>query len=144
VKVLHELGMREESIKLLEAINNQIAGNSLNSQVVRHYIAQESQQREEIHFTAKELNRMAIKHFQNNRLLPALKAIKQALQLSPNNVKLLFSQLKILIKIKQEDQDTPEHQVLVEGILALLSTLNFEGKGLTKLNELTLQWQKLN
>ncbi|MFT6902224.1 MAG: tetratricopeptide (TPR) repeat protein [Colwellia sp.] len=144
VKVLHELGMREEAIKLLAAINNQIAGNSLNSQVVRHYIAQESQQREDIHFTAKELNCMAVEHFQKNRLLPALKAIKQALQLSPNNVKLLFSQLKILIKIKQEDQDTAEHQVLVEGILAVLSTLNFEGKGLATLNELTLKWQKLN
>jgi cytochrome c-type biogenesis protein CcmH/NrfG len=87
---------------------------------------------------------MAVEHFQKNRLLPALKAIKQALQLSPNNVKLLFSQLKILIKIKQEDQDTAEHQVLVEGILAVLSTLNFEGKGLATLNELTLKWQKLN
>jgi len=144
VKVLHELGMREEAIKLLEAINNQIAGNSLNSQVVRHYIAQESQQREEIHFTAKELNRMAVEHFQKHRLLPALKAIQQALQLSPDNVKLLFSQLKILIKIKQEDQGTAEHQVSVEGILAVFSTLNFEGKRLATLNELTLKWQKLN
>jgi hypothetical protein len=87
---------------------------------------------------------MAIKHFQNNRLLPALKAIKQALQLSPNNVKLLFSQLKILIKIKQEDQGTSEHQASVEGILALLSRLNFEGKNLINFNKLRLQWQKLN
>ncbi|TWX68322.1 response regulator [Colwellia sp. C1TZA3] len=142
VKVLHELGMREDAIKLLEAINNQIAGNSLNSQVVRHYIAQESYQRETIHFTAKELNRMAVEHFQKNRLLPALNAIKQALQLSPSNVKLLFSQLKILIKIKQDDQGIPEHLVLVEGILAVLSTLNLQGKALTTFDELTLKWQK--
>jgi tetratricopeptide (TPR) repeat protein len=144
VKVLHELGMREDAIELLEAINNQIAGDSLNSQVVRRYIAQESKQREEIHFTAKELNTMAVEHFQKHRLLPALDAIEQALKLSPNNVKLLFSQLKILIKIKQEDQDIPVHLVTAEGILAVLLKLNLEGVSLTTFEELALKWQKLN
>jgi tetratricopeptide (TPR) repeat protein len=144
VKVLHELGMREDAIELLVAINNQIAGDSLNSQVVRRYIAQESQQREEIHFTAKELNTMAVEHFQKNRLLPALDAINQALKLNPNNVKLLFSKFKILMKIKQEEQHTPDHLVSVEEIIAVLSTLTLEGKSLTTFDELTLKWQKLN
>ena len=143
VKVLHELGMREDAIDLLEAINNQIAGDSLNSQVVRRYIAQESEQREKIHFTAKELNSMAVEHFQKNRLLPALDAIKQALKLSPSNLKLLFSQLKILIKIKQEEQDIPDHIVSAEGVIAVLLSQNLEGKNLATLDELTLKWQSL-
>ncbi|ARD44597.1 response regulator [Colwellia sp. PAMC 21821] len=143
VKVLHELGMREDAIDLLEAINNQIAGDSLNSQVVRRYIAQESEQREEIHFTAKELNSMAVEHFQKNRLLPALDAIKQALKLSPSNLKLLFSQLKILIKIKQEEQDIPDHIVLAEGIIAMLSSQNLEGKSLVAFDDLLIKWQKV-
>tara|TARA_R110000744_G_scaffold16472_7_gene45378 strand:+ start:9979 stop:11628 length:1650 start_codon:yes stop_codon:yes gene_type:complete len=143
VKVLHELGMREDAIELLEAINNQIAGDSLNSQVVRRYIAQETEQREEIHFTAKELNSMAVEHFQKNRLLPALDAIKQALKLSPSNVKLLFSQLKILIKIKQEEQDIPDHLVSAEGIIAMLTSKNLEGKSLVTFDDLLIKWQKV-
>jgi DNA-binding response OmpR family regulator len=143
VKVLHELGMREDAIELLAAINNQIAGDSLNSQVVRRYIAQESEQREEIHFTAKELNSMAVEHFQKNRLLPALEAIQQALKLSPKNIKLLFSQLKILIKITQEDQDTAEHREGAEKIIAELLHHNLEGKSQLTFEDLLLKWQKV-
>ncbi|MGK2234230.1 MAG: DNA-binding response OmpR family regulator/Flp pilus assembly protein TadD [Colwellia sp.] len=142
VKVLHELGMREDAIDLLAAINKQIAGDSLNSQVVRRYIAQETQQREEIHFTAKELNSMAVEHFQKNRLLPALDAIKQALTLSPNNTKLLFSELKILIKIKQEEQGTSEHEEATEKIIAELDAANLEGKSRATFEDLLLKWQK--
>ena len=142
VKVLHELGMREDAIDLLAAINKQIAGDSLNSQVVRRYIAQETQQREEIHFTAKELNSMAVEHFQKNRLLPALDAIKQALTLSPNNTKLLFSELKILIKIKQEEQGTSEHEEATEKIIAELHAANLEGKSRATFEDLLLKWQK--
>ena len=144
VKVLHELGMREDAIHLLSAINNQIAGDSLNSQVVRRYIAQESKQREEIHFTAKELNTMAIEHFQKNRLQPALVAIEQALRLSPNNVKLLISELKILIKIKQDNQETPDHEESVERIMTELIKQDLTGKNLIAFKELKEKWQLLN
>ena len=144
VKVLHELGMREDAIHLLAAIKNQIAGDSLNSQVVRRYIEQETQERETIHFTAKQLNSMAVEHFQKNRLLPALDAIGQALILSPDNIKLIFSQLKILIKIKQEEQGNQEHINLAEQIIAKLAQLNLEGKSLSTFDELALKWQRVN
>ena len=144
VKVLHELGMREDAMTLLEAINNQIAGDSLNSQVVKCYIAQECLQREAIHFTAKELNSMAIEYFKKNRLLPALDAIEQALKLSPDNTKLLFSQLKILIKIKQEEQDISDHIDLAEHIIATLEKFNLEGKNLATFDDLALKWQQAN
>jgi len=144
VKVLHELGMREDALQLLEAIKNQIAGDSLNSEVVRRYIAQESQQREEIHFTAKELNTMAVEHFQKNRLLPALDAIEQALKLSPDNIKLLFSQLKILIKIKQENQETQANMTLANEIIGQLGQLELESKNSTAFEELALKWQQVN
>jgi len=144
VKVLHELGMREDALHLLAAIRHQIAGDSLNSQVVRRYIAQETQQREEIHFTAKELNTMAIEHFHKNRLLPALDAIEQALTLSPANVKLMFSQLKILIKIKQDELDNQDHVQLADEIIAKLGSLKLSENSVKALAELVLKWQQLN
>ncbi|MFT5812441.1 MAG: hypothetical protein ACI9VT_000175 [Psychroserpens sp.] len=84
---------------------------------------------------------MAVEYFQKDRLLPAFDAINQALKLNLNNVNLLFSKLKILIKIKQEEQETPDHLVLVEEMLAVLSTLTIEGKSLTTFDELTLKWK---
>lgn len=144
VKVLHELGMREDAISLLKAIKNQIAGDSLNCQVVKRYIEQETQEREEIHFTAKQLNSMAVEHFQRNRLLPALDAIIQALQLSPDNTKLMISQLKILITIKQHDEATSEHISLAEQLLSQFANKTLEGKSLLVLNELSEKWQKLS
>ena len=143
VKVLHELGMREDAIHLLQAINNQISGDSLNCQVVKRYIEQETQEREDIHFTAKQLNSMAVEHFQRNRLLPALDAIVQALQLSPDNIKLMISQLKILITIKQQDEATNEHVILVEQLFSKFASKALEGKTPIVLKELTEKWQKL-
>jgi hypothetical protein len=142
--VLHELGMREDAVLLLEAIKNQISGDSLNSQVVRRYIAQETQEREEVHFSAKKLNTMAVEHFQKNRFLPALNTVEQALKINPDNVKLLFSQLKILMKIKQEGLDEPEHITLVDNIFAKLTSLNLEGKSATVFADLATKWQQLN
>jgi len=144
VKVLHELGMREDAIQLLDAINNQISGDSLNSQVVRRYIAQEIEQREEIHFTVKELNSMAAEHYQKNRLLPAFDAIEQALKLSPDNAKLLFSKIKILIKIKQQEEHTLEHIESADHAFAILAKQNLAGKGLKAFDDLVLKWQALH
>ena len=144
VKVLHELGMREDAIHLLKAINNQISGESLNCQVVKRYIEQETQEREEIHFTAKQLNSMAVEHFQKNRLLPALESITQALQLSPENNKLMISKLKILIKIRQQNEATAEHIALAENMFSKLATKALEDKTSIVLNELNAKWQKLS
>ncbi|WP_085283932.1 response regulator [Colwellia chukchiensis] len=143
VKVLHELGMREDAIKLLEAINNQIAGDSLNSQVVRRYIAQECLQREEIHFTAKELNAMALEHYQKNRLLPAFDAIAQALRLSPSSVNLLIRQLRIVIKITQSEQQQDEHLSAAKQVILALQKQNLSGKNLATFEELMHTWQQL-
>jgi DNA-binding response OmpR family regulator len=144
VKALHELGMREDAERLLSAIKKQISGDSLAGQVVSRYIEQETQEREEIHFTAKQLNSMAVEHFQKKRLQPALDAIAQALQLSPNNVKLMISQLKILITIKQQDEDQAEHLVLAEQAIAYLTQITLEGRTATVAQELQDKWRALH
>lgn len=143
VKVLHEVGMGKDAIDLLKAINGQFFGDTLSCQVIKRYIEQETQERAEIKHTAKQLNTMAVEHFQKNRLLPALDAIMQALQLSPGNNKLMISQLKILITIRQQEAATSEHIVLVEDLFSHFARTTSEGKIPTVLKELTLKWQKL-
>lgn len=143
VKVLHELGMREEAIDLLKAIKNQIAGDSLASQAVNRYVEQQAIQREEIHFTAKQLNSMAVEHFQKNRLEPALDAIKQALKINPSNVKLLLSQLKILIKLKQQNNESTAQVALAQKTVLALEELELEPSVASVVEDIIKKWHRI-
>ncbi|WP_181902212.1 response regulator [Thalassotalea euphylliae] len=141
VKVFHELGMREEALKILQAIGNQIAGESLTSQVVTKYIEQEMDERQAIFFTARQLHEMAVEHFQKKRLEPALASLVQALQLSPKNTKLAMNLIKVLITIKREAHFTSEHETLAEQGFNILNDHHFSGSSLEAVNKLKAQWQ---
>lgn len=140
VKVLHELGMREEAIDLLAAIKKQIAGDSLSSEVVSKYIEQESDERSEIHFTPKELNSMAVEYLQKNKVQPALDTVALALKLAPNNVKLQFSLLKILLVLKEQDELENSHKDLADKIICQLEASKLDDKKVAVFNDLRTQW----
>lgn len=140
VKVFHELGMREEAVKMLDAIRNQISGDSLTSQVINKYIEQETIERSEINFTPKQLNSMAVEHFEKKRMQPALDAIEQALRLTPNNIKLTMSLLKILIMIKQSNEFDADHERLGDDAVEMLLSSSVEGSGLAAIEKLKVKW----
>lgn len=140
VKVFHELGMREEAFKLLKAVKNQVAGDSLTSEVLSKYVDQEIDERSEINFTPKQLNSMAVEFFQKNKLSPALNSVLQALTLSPKNVKLLFSLLKILIVMKQRDEITNEQKAIAEDAIERLEEAQLDDHKLQIFISLKLKW----
>lgn len=142
VKVLHELGMREEAATLLIAIKKQVCGDSLTSEVVTKYIDQEADERAEVHFTPKQLNSMAVEYFQKNKFEPALHSVEQALILAPNNVKLLFSLLKILIVIKQQNESVKKHLELAEHTIELLENMDLDEHTLDAFNSLKDRWKE--
>jgi len=142
VKAFHELGMREETGKMLDLISNQISGDSLTSQVINKYVEQESIERAEINFSPKQLNDMAIEHFEKNRLLPALETIQQALRLTPYNVKLTIRLLKILIAIKQSDDFDERHEKLGEDAIEVLKSSKIKGSGLEAIEKLKTTWEE--
>jgi DNA-binding response OmpR family regulator len=141
VKVFHELGMREEAFSLLKAVKNQVAGDSLTSEVLSQYVEQEIDERSEINFTPKQLNSMAVEFFQKNKLLPALNSVLQALTLAPRNIKLLFSLLKILIVMKQRDEINAEQIVLAEGAIEKLEKANLDDQKLQVFIGLKVRWE---
>ena len=141
VKVFHELGMREEAIKLLDAIKNQISGESLTSQVINKYIDQETSERSDIHFSPKQLNEMAIEHFEKKRIKPALEAIEQALRLTPKNTKLTMSLLKILIALKQSSDHDESHEKLGDYAVITLEEAKLEGAKMSAFEVLKGKWK---
>jgi len=140
VKVFHELGMREEAIKMLDAISNQVSGDSLTSQVINKYIQQESLERAEINFTPKQLSIMATEHFEKNRMLPALDTIQQALRLTPSNIKLTMVMLKILIAIKQSNEFNESHEKLGDEAIEMLLSSKIKDSGKETVEKLKIKW----
>jgi len=141
-KAFHELGMREEAVKMLDFISNQVSGDSLTSQVINKYIEQESIERVEINFSPKQLNEMAIEHFEKKRLKPALDAIQQALRLTPHNIKLTMRLLKILIVIKESHEFEECHETWGNEAIDVLLASNVEGSGLEAVEKLKIKWHE--
>lgn len=144
MKVFHELGMREESLIILKAIQQQISGESLTSQVVAKYVEQEMEERLEIHYTPKHLHTMAVEHFTKMRLQPALDAIEKAIKLAPTNVKFRISLLKILLAMDKAEQLEEVHLPLAKSAITMLDTMKFVGKNAETVNQLKEQWYQVS
>lgn len=99
MKAFHELGMREECVKLLDKLRKHIEGDTFSSQVVDEYLKQESIERTEIQFTTKELKSMATTNYKENRLQPAFNNLHQAFTISPNDKQIALSLLKVVHQI---------------------------------------------
>ncbi len=120
VKVFHEVGMREEALDLLEAVKKQIACDSLAGAVTSKFVEQEAKEKSEIHFTPKQLNSMAVEFFKKKKMTPALRSLEQALQLTPRNVKVALSLLKVLVAIhRSEGLDDSQKELASSTINAL-------------------------
>lgn len=102
VKAFHEMGFWEESLALLDKIKDKIEGDSFVGQVISEYLDQESRERNDIHYSPKELGEMASTHYKNKRYVPALTMLQQALLLAPKNTNIALSLLKVLAKISEE------------------------------------------
>lgn len=143
VKVYHELGMREEAVILLEAIKNQISGDSLTSQVISRYVEQETQERASIHFSPKQLHDMAVEHYQKKRYQLALDSVEQALRLAPHSIKFAISLLKIMTTIKQLDELDDQYLPYAERALTLLDTAKIEAVRVDTVKQVKEKWLSL-
>jgi DNA-binding NarL/FixJ family response regulator len=112
VKAFHELGFREQSATLLDKIKAMVENDSFTGQVIGEYLNQESKERREIHYTPQELADMASKHYKNKRYKPAFNLLHQASIVSPNNVNIAISLLKV-IAILADDFDVNDEQIRI-------------------------------
>lgn len=101
VKAFHEVGQWEKSMALLEQLKTDFKHDSFTGKVLTEYLEQESKERRHIRYTPKELGEMASVHYKNRRYKPAYNALCQAMQLSPANINIALSLLKVLAKIAE-------------------------------------------
>ena len=103
MKILHELGEWQASMQLLEQIREDGLDTSFNGKVLAEFLAQETQERQDIRYSPKELGEMASAHYKGKRYIPALNLLNKARQLSPDNDKIALSILKVLANLAEQD-----------------------------------------
>lgn len=136
VKAYHEVGFREEAMNLLKSVKNQIACDNLAGAVTTKFVEQETKERQEIHFTPKQLNGMAIEFFKKQKMEPALHSLSQALQLTPHDVKTSLSLLKVLVAIHRSQGLDLEKQQLASSTISKVKGLSMDDSQLQHYHEL--------
>jgi hypothetical protein len=135
VKAFHEIGLWEQSLLLLDQMKGDMDQGSFTGKVLAEYLEQESKERQDIRYTPKELGEMASSHYKNKRYKPAYNLLCQALKLSPNNVNITISLLKVLVILAEvEGLNSEEFQSVSECFEALDGVTMSEGQQ-TKLHE---------
>ena len=134
MKAFHELGLREKATSVLNGLKAQLGSDSFRSIVVSKYLEEESHQREEIHFTTKELKGMAATNYKKSRLLPTFTNLYQAFTLSPRDKKIAFNLLKVMVELKERDELENNHLKVTDKVMKVL--LN---ESLTKLQRQSLE-----
>jgi DNA-binding NarL/FixJ family response regulator len=100
MKVFHELGMHEKCLSILKSLQKHIVDDEFTSGVVSAYLQQESIEREQVKFSTKELKQMAASHYHNERYEAAFELLTQARVLSPKDVSMSLSLLKVLSRLQ--------------------------------------------
>ena len=120
VKAFHEVGLWEQSMSLLDQMKSDVGHDSFTGKVLAEYLEQESKERQDIRYSPKELGDMASSHYKNKRYKPAYNLLCQASQLSPNNVNITISLLKVLAILAEVEGLTDEETQSVANCLEAL------------------------
>jgi DNA-binding NarL/FixJ family response regulator len=135
VKAFHEVGLWEQSMLLLDQMKGDVGHDSFTGKVLAEYLEQESKERQDIRYSPKELGDMASSHYKNKRYKPAYNLLGQAAQLSPNNVNITISLLKVLAILAEEEGLTDEETQSVANSLETLEAVTLSESQQSKFNE---------
>ncbi len=120
VKALHELGFWDDSLRIMDQVKDKMTSHASNGDVIAQYLEQEYDARKEIHFTHKELCDMATSCFSTKRYVSAFNYLDKAFKLTPNNVSVALSILKVLVKLDESDNVESQHTKPLDACLMLL------------------------
>jgi DNA-binding response OmpR family regulator/cytochrome c-type biogenesis protein CcmH/NrfG len=135
VKAFHEVGLWEQSMRLLEQMKDDVENDSFTGKVLSEYLEQESKERQDIRYSPKELGEMASAYYKNKRYKPAYNLLCQAAQLSPNNPNITISLLKVLAILAEEEGLTEEETESVSSCLEALEGVTLSESQQVKLDD---------
>jgi tetratricopeptide (TPR) repeat protein len=134
VKAFHEVGLWEQSMRLLDQMKSDVGHDSFTGKVLAEYLEQESKERQDIRYSPKELGDMASSHYKNKRYKPAYNLLCQASQLSPNNANITISLLKVLAILAEVEGLSDEETQSVASCLEALEGIKLSEGQQSKLD----------
>jgi two-component SAPR family response regulator len=135
VKAFHEVGLWEQSMRLLEQMKEDVGNDSFTGKVLSEYLEQESKERQDIRYSPKELGEMASAYYKNKRYKPAYNLLCQASQLSPNNPNITISLMKVLAILAEVEGLSEDESESVANCLEVLEGVTLSEGQQTKLDE---------
>jgi CheY-like chemotaxis protein len=95
-KVFHDLGLHERAQSVLGKIEQRCKDDQEQGEIFLHYIAQEKDEKLSIKHSSKELNNLAVDHFQTGNMEKALETFTQAFTIMPKNTSIALNLMQTL------------------------------------------------
>lgn len=100
-KALHEVGMKKESIAILDAISSRHNETNDELNLMATYLKQEKKEKETISLSPKVLNNTAVAQYKRGNLEQSYTTFAQAFQVMPKNPSIALNYLQAIVRARK-------------------------------------------
>ena len=100
-KALHEVGLKKESIAILDAISSRQEESADELNLMATYLKQEKEEKETITLSPKTLNNTAVAQYKRGNLEQSYTTFAQAFRVMPKNPSIALNYLQAIIRAKK-------------------------------------------
>jgi len=105
-KALHEVGMKKESIAILDAISSRQDEDQDDLNLMATYLKQEKAEKEAITLSPKTLNNTAVAQYKRGNLEQSYTTFSQAFRVMPKNPSIALNYLQAIIRARKANAPT--------------------------------------
>ena len=120
-KALHEVGMKKESLAILDAISSRQDEENDELNLMATYLKQEKQEKEAITLSPKILNNTAVAQYKRGNLEQSYTTFAQAFRVMPKNPSIALNYLQAIIRARKAN--APMHPDTLSAIKKCRETL---------------------
>lgn len=106
-KALHEVGMKKESLAILDAISTREEPTSDGTNLMSAYLKQEKAEKEAITLSPKTLNNTAVAQYKRGDLTQSYTTFSQAFRVMPKNPSIALNYLQSIIRARKSNTALP-------------------------------------
>ena len=106
-KALHEVGMKKESIAILDAISSREEESPGEVNLMAAYLKQEKAEKEAISLSPKTLNNTAVAQYKRGNLEQSYTTFAQAFRVMPKNPSIALNYLQAIVRARKSNTPIP-------------------------------------
>ena len=106
-KALHEVGLKDESLKIFEALAHRLKKHEGSDDLMSRYIAQEQEEKTAISLSPKALNNSAVAEYKRGNLEQSYSTFSQAFRVMPKNPSIALNYLQAIVRARKSREALP-------------------------------------